>query len=63
MHSKEELANMPLSYFEANKDFPWDEGLINDIKILAMDHVEVVFIDPNELPRVRLKDIESPLTS
>ncbi|MBI2589372.1 hypothetical protein HYW35_04195 [Candidatus Saccharibacteria bacterium] len=53
MFSKEELANMPLEFFE-NDGFS-DPGLINDIKILAMDQVELVFVDPNELPRINLK--------
>jgi hypothetical protein len=55
MFSKEELANMPLSYFEKNIEFPWDQGLINDIKLLAMDEVELVFVDPFEFPQINLK--------
>ncbi len=55
MHSKEELASMPLSYYENNIEFPYDQGLINDIKLLAMDQVELVFVDPFELPQINLK--------
>ena len=34
--------------------FPHDEALIADIKLLAMDEVEIVFTEPNELPEIRL---------
>ena len=52
MHSKEELANMPLSFFE-NDGFS-DQSLITDIKLLAMEEVELVFTEPDELPEINL---------
>ena len=52
MWSNEEIEQMPLSFFETDGYSPQD--MIDSIRILAMEEVEVVSVGEDQLPVVRL---------
>jgi hypothetical protein len=54
MYSNEEMAEWPLAFFEEGIYPRLSPGLVEDLKLLAMDEVELVFVNPNELPEINL---------
>lgn len=54
MYEHSEMDEWPLAFFEEDFYPRLSPGIVEDIKLLAIDEVELVFVNPGELPEINL---------
>jgi len=54
MYSNEEMDEWPSAFFEEDLHPRLSPGIVEDIKLSAVDDIELVFVSSSELPEINL---------